>query len=52
MGACVRCRGHAFLWNLRSGFYDLGRLADATVLAPQPLVVRAWAALTGSLLGR
>ena len=51
-GARVLCRGHAFLRNLRGGFYDLGRLADATVLAPQPPVVRAWADLTGSLLGR
>jgi transposase-like protein len=51
-GARVLCRGHAFLRNLRGGFYDLGQLVDATVLAPQPPVVRAWAALTGTLLGR
>jgi transposase-like protein len=51
-GARVFCRGHAFLRNLRGGFYDLGRLVDTTVLAPQPPVVRAWAALTGILLGR
>ena len=51
-GARVLCRGHAFLRNPRAGFYDLGRLVDVTVLAPQPPVVQAWAALTGSLLGR
>jgi transposase-like protein len=51
-GARVLCRAHAFLRNLRGGFYDLGQLVDATVLAPQPPVVRAWAALTGMLLGR
>jgi hypothetical protein len=51
-GARVLCRGHAFLRNLRAGFYDLGRLADVTVPAPLPRVVRAWATLTGALLGR
>ena len=51
-GARVLCRAHAFLRNLRVGFYDLERLADATVLAPLPPVVRAWAALTGTLLRR
>jgi len=51
-GARVLCRGHAFLRNLRAGFYDLGRLVDGTILAPQPSVVRAWAALTSALLGR
>ncbi|MGN6359644.1 MAG: IS6 family transposase [Thermomicrobiales bacterium] len=51
-GARVLCAGHAFLRNLRGGFFDLGRQVDATVLAPQPPVVRAWAALTGLLLGR
>ena len=51
-GARVLCRGQAFLRNLRGGCYDLGRLVDATILAPQPPVVRAWAALTGTLLGR
>jgi hypothetical protein len=49
--ARVLCRGHAFLRHLWGGFYDLGHLVDATVLAPPP-VVRAWAALTGILLGR
>ena len=51
-GARVLCRGHAFLQNLRGGFYDLGQLVDATVLAPQPPLVRAWGALTSTLLGR
>ena len=51
-GARVLCRGHAFLRNLRAGFYDLGRRVDVTVPAPQPPVVQAWATLTGSLLGR
>ena len=51
-GARVLCRGHAFLRNLRGGFYDLGRLIDAGTLVPQPPVVQAWAALTGQLLGR
>ena len=50
-GARVLCRGRAFLRNLRAGFYDLGRLVDATILAPRPPVVQAWAALTGTLLG-
>jgi transposase, IS6 family len=50
-GARVLCRAHAFLRNLRGGFYDLGRWVEATVLAPQPPVVQAWAALTGMLLG-
>ena len=51
-GARLVCRAHAFLRNLRGGFHDLGQLLDVTVLAPQPPVARAWAALTGTLLGR
>ena len=51
-GARVLCRGHAFLRNLRGGFYDLGRLNDAETLVPQAPVVQAWAALTSQLLGR
>src|SRR3954447_7925523 len=35
-GARVLCRGHAFLRNLRDGFYDLGRPVDAVALSPQP----------------
>ena len=50
-GARVPCRGHAFLRNLRGGCYDLGHLDDAVALSPQPIVVRAWAALTMTLLG-
>ena len=44
------CWAHAFLRNLRGGFYDLERLDDAALLTPP--MVRAWAALTGTLLGR
>lgn len=50
-GARVLCRGHAFLRNLRNGFYDLGQPVRAAALASPP-VVRAWAALTATLLGR
>ena len=49
-GARVLCAGHAFLRNLRGGFYDVGGLAAAAI-APQPPVVQAWAALTATLLG-
>jgi IS6 family transposase len=51
-GARVLCRAHAFLRNLRDGFYDLEHVIDASILAPSPPVVQAWAALTGTLLGR
>ena len=51
-GARVLCRGHAFLRNLRGGFYDLGRPIDAVTTALRPPVVRAWDTLTGTLLGR
>ena len=51
-GARVVCRAHAFLRNLRAGFYDLEHRVDAVAILPQPPVVRAWAALTGTLLGR
>ena len=51
-GARVLCRAHAFLRNLRGGFYDLGQLVDDVAIPPQPPVVQAWAALTGTLLGR
>ncbi|HEY8602127.1 MAG TPA: IS6 family transposase [Thermomicrobiales bacterium] len=50
-GARVLCRGHAFLRNLRGGFYDLGR-PIGTVASSQPPVVQGWAVLTGALLGR
>ena len=52
VGARVLCRGHAFLRNLRGGFYDLGRMVGATAASPVPPSVRAWDALTGILLGR
>jgi IS6 family transposase len=51
-GARVLCRAHAFLRNLRGGFYDLGHLVDDVAIVPQPPVVWAWAALTGTLLVR
>jgi len=51
-GARVLCRGHAFLRNLRGGFYDLGRAGAAAAGPPQVPVVQAWGALTGTLLGR
>ena len=51
-GARVLCRAHAFLRNLRGGFYDLERPVAAMAVPPQPPVVQAWAALTGALLGR
>jgi IS6 family transposase len=51
VGARMLCAGHAFLRNLRGGYYDLGRRIG-TVASPQPPVVQAWAVLTGSLLGR
>ena len=51
-GARVACRAHAFLRHLRAGFYDLGRPVAALASSPRPPVVRAWAALTGTLLGR
>jgi hypothetical protein len=52
VGARVLCRGHAFLRNLRGGFYDPEHLVDAAVRTPQPPVVQAWAAMTGALLGQ
>jgi len=51
-GARTLCRGHAFMRNLRGGFYDLGRRVGTAARSPQPPVVQAWAALTGTLLGR
>ncbi len=49
-GARVFCRAHAFLRNLRTGCYDLGRTLGVT---PQPIVsatVSVWDALTADLL--
>jgi IS6 family transposase len=51
-GARVLCRAHAFLRNLRGGFYDLGQLVASATVPTLPLAVQAWAALTGALLGR
>jgi IS6 family transposase len=51
-GARVLCTGHAFLRNLRGGFYDFGRPVEAASASLQLPVVRAWDALTGTLLGR
>jgi len=51
-GARVRCRGQAFRRNLRGGDYDLRCPVDAVAPSPRPPVVRAWDALTGTLLGR
>ena len=51
-GARVLCGAHAFLRNLRGGFYNLEQLVDNVAIPPQPPVVHAWAALTGRLLGR
>jgi hypothetical protein len=45
IGARVLCRGHAFLRDLWGGFYDLGHPVAPPIHAPQPPVVRAWAAL-------
>ena len=56
-GAGARCAhpapGHEVSkpYNLRGGFYDLGRRVGA-VASPQPPAVQAWATLTGTLLGR
>ena len=50
-GARLVCRAHAFLCNLRGGFYDFEHLIDAVAVPPQPPVVQAWATLTGTLLG-
>ena len=49
-GARVVCRAHAFLRNLRQGFYDLGWTLEATPLPVVPAMVSAWDALTADLL--
>ncbi len=48
--ARVFCRAHGFLRNLRGGFYDVEWRADVASPSPVPPVVRAWAALTATLL--
>lgn len=50
-GARTRCRGHAFLRNLRGDFDDRGRGVVPPVPAPQPPVAQARAALTATLPG-
>ena len=45
-GVRVLCPGHAFLRDLRGGFYEL---VGTVATAPQPSVVREWVALTGIL---
>ena len=49
-GARVLCRAHAFLRNLRGGFYDLGRAIGTATTPLLPVTVLAWAALTTELL--
>jgi transposase, IS6 family len=51
-GAGVFCRAHAFVRNLRLGFYDLGDVVSAAASSPVPLAMRAWDTLTADLLGR
>jgi IS6 family transposase len=51
-GARAFCRAHAFLRNLRGQFCDLGWLADLASASPVPPPVRAWDALTATLLAR
>ena len=49
-GARVLCRAHAFLRNLRGGFYDLGRVIGVATSPVLPAMVLAWEALTADLL--
>jgi len=49
-GARVFCRVHAFLRNIRSGFYDLGRMLGASSQRTVPTTVSGWEALTADLL--
>ena len=51
-GARVLCRAHAFLRNLRGGFYECGSAFSVVVVAPLPSVGRIWDALTADLLAR
>lgn len=44
------CRAHAFLRNLRAGFYDLVGTIVATDLRHGPRVSCAWDTLTTALL--
>jgi len=47
-GARVLCRAHAFLRNLRNGWYDLGATLAAMPLRGVPSTVAAWDALTAT----
>jgi IS6 family transposase len=49
-GARVLCRAHAFLCNLRGGFYDLEEPNAVARLRHGPRVACAWDALTATLL--
>ena len=49
-GAKVFCRAHAFLRNLRGGFYVLGRMLGASPQPTVPPTVSGWEALTADLL--
>lgn len=49
-GARVVCRAHAFLRNIRGGFYDLGATLAATSRGVVPAPVAAWDALTADVL--
>jgi transposase-like protein len=51
-GARVLCRAHAFLRNLRGHFYDIEWRAGVASPSPVPPAVRAWDALTATLLAR
>ena len=46
----VTCRAHAFLRNLRAGFYDLAGPTAAADFRSGPPVACAWDALTAALL--
>jgi hypothetical protein len=47
--AQVVCAGHAFMRNLRGGFYDLGVPGGKVHLPQSPRLVHAWDALTLAL---
>ena len=49
-GARVLCRAHAFLRNLRNGWYDRGVTLAAMPLRGVPSTMAAWDALTADLL--
>jgi len=51
-GARTLCRAHAFLRNLRGGFYDLGRPVAAVAVPPPLPTMQAWDALASALLAR